>query len=122
MDIQPTPMFDMKNYKEWQVEAYLYVLLFCCHKWIGIGWEIERIVGMSQITGNIFGLPSTKNLMDKINRISMYDSDTLKTNCRLVPDELKPYLLKHALTILEIEIDDKMHSDWTKKVMHEELN
>ncbi|PQJ08928.1 hypothetical protein CJD36_021940 [Flavipsychrobacter stenotrophus] len=99
--------------KEWQVEAFLSAILFCCHASVSgasrilveYDWDFSRICWLMNTYGNVFDFPffdrCRKNVCSR--RSTTREISQFTNNLRLTPTHAKSQLLEICNDLLSIK-------------------
>lgn len=88
--VQASNRENINKLKEWEAEAYLFVLFFCCLNISGLfrrGWNLSKICVLYELVGDIFEWAIVKKVCTRVNINSVELYDELKTNLHLLPKE-----------------------------------
>jgi len=106
MEVQASNRQYIEQLKDWQAEAFVYVVLFCCVNESGgirSGWNLSKICALYDLVGDIFSLNFVKAVCHKlhVHRFGFEYYELLKTNIRLLPKEAHTELYNICSIILE---------------------
>lgn len=102
--VQKTNQEYIKRLKEWQAEAFLYVVLSCCLESYSGRYNLSKICALYDQTGDIFEWDLVKNTGAQVQSLAGADWERkkqFKTNIRLLPKECHDELFNMCSIILE---------------------
>lgn len=106
--MQPTQKSNQENInklKDWQIEAFVFVLLVCCvnlDTTTRTTWNLSKIYVLCEMVGDIFGWQAVKDACPKATtyKFEVEFIEALKTNLRLIPKEYRQRLRDLCISIL----------------------
>lgn len=102
--IQNSNRENIAKLKDWQAEAYIFVLLFCCVNISGLfrrGWNLSKICALYELVGDVFEWEIVKKVCLRVNVTTVELYEELKTNLRLLPNECHQELFNLCSIILQ---------------------